>query len=397
MPPLYRSKHGDMLSLSTMLKNAALLSLLSFFISINAIAAEKRGLFISAITAAEVTALPRYINAVKKATSPSYSSTINSYVFSPISSNKGFAHRSLDSLLPIIKDSDEIYIGTNWMSNSELHLQDTYCGQLVFNKTFAEADAQASARVAEEFVQRYPNVNFSWYVTAENFLNHLALGCHAGDAWNNTYVDGPTLSKALGKYLNTWTRALNDVKLSNHFLWSPSCPETSYRTTSNMSRVYRAKLLEGLVILLNEVPLLDTLVLQDAIGKASNVSIQGDIQYGVVANDTILHANMAQEAMVRVGRGERRVRINMEMFIRSGRRIPASAIVDMVSDPIENNERVKEYNNAGFHLGPSWEIQDWYKQTIVGKNWTSKCRQWSPCKINSWAPPCCKQYSDMNT
>tara|TARA_B110000090_G_C13317023_1_gene421957 strand:- start:65 stop:1255 length:1191 start_codon:yes stop_codon:yes gene_type:complete len=374
----------------------------------------RRGLFISATTASEVTALPKYVAAAKaatKSTSPSSSgdTIISSFVLSPISSNKGFAHRALDALLPIIAKNnnshnnthnDSIYIGTNWRSNSELHMHDTYCGQLVFNETFAQADADDSARIATEFVARYPNVQFSWYITPENFLNHLAIGCQSSDLWNNTYVNGTTLSKALGQYLNTWTQALNKVKLSKHFLWSPSCPEISYRhngSNNSMVGVYRKKLLDGLVVLLNEAPLLDTLVIQDAIGKASNVSINGDVHYNVVAKDTLLHAQVAKEAMLLVGRGggegmaaaRSAVKINMEMFLRAGRRIPASEIVDMVSDPLENARRVEEYLVGGFHLGPSWEIQDWYKQTLIGKNWTSKCRQWTPCIHSKWAPPCC--------
>jgi hypothetical protein len=102
----------------------------------------------------------------------------------------------------------------------------------VFNETFAQADADDSARIATEFVTRYPNVPFSWYITPENFLNHLAIGCQSSDLWNNTYVNGTTLSKALGQYLNTWTQALNKVKLSKHFLWSPSCPEINKHPTA---------------------------------------------------------------------------------------------------------------------------------------------------------------------
>ena len=384
----------------------ALFLLLFFQILQTTVAENSRGLFISATTASEVTALPKYVAAARRATfSPSPDDTIiNSFVLSPISSKKGFAYRALDSLLPIIAknnndSSRRIYVGTNWRSNSELHMRDTYCGQLVFNETFAKADADDSARIATEFVTRYPNVHFSWYITPENFLNHLAVGCQSSELWNNTYVNGTTLSKALGKYLNTWTQALNKVKLSKHFLWSPSCPETSYRNNaSNYSTVvYKKKLLDGLVVLLKEAPLLDTLVIQDAIGKASNVSINGDVHYNVVAKDTLLHAKVAKEAMLLVGRGGEEgmavarsaVKINMEMFLRAGRRIPASDIVDMVSDPLENARRVEEYLVGGFHLGPSWEIQDWYKQTLIGKNWTSKCRQWTPCIHSEWAPPCC--------
>lgn len=126
------------------------------------VAENSRGLFISAITASEITALPRYVAAAKAAAATSFPSSsddtiISSFVLSPISSNKGFAYRALDALLPIIsKNNSSIYIGTNWRSNSELHMHDTYCGQLVFNKTFAQADADDSARIATEFVTRYP-------------------------------------------------------------------------------------------------------------------------------------------------------------------------------------------------------------------------------------------------
>ena len=63
--------------------------------------------------------------------------------------------------------------------------------------------------------------------------------------------------------------------------------------------------------------ILDMLVLQDAIGKASNVSKDGRINYGVQAEDAIFHAQAAQEAVDKAS-GPRRapVQLNMEMFLR---------------------------------------------------------------------------------
>eukprot|EP01043_Picozoa_sp_COSAG02_P115263 COSAG02_NODE_51618_length_313_cov_0.677570_1_plen_82_part_01 len=63
---------------------------------------------------------------------------------------------------------------------------------------------------------------------------------------------------------------------------------------------YRARLVQGLSILLQEAPLVDTLVLQDSIGKASNVSRDGTVRYGVTAADAIFHAEAAQEAVEQV-------------------------------------------------------------------------------------------------
>eukprot|EP01046_Picozoa_sp_COSAG06_P042564 COSAG06_NODE_5440_length_3481_cov_3.278533_2_plen_422_part_00 len=375
-------------------------------------AAAGRGLFISGTTAAEVTALPHYIAAVRRAMSTphnvsSSSAFIHSFAISPITRDSGIgsgaitAERSLHALIPMIADSGasgaQIFIGTNWPSNIE-HLPDTYCGQLAYNASFAAADATASARVAATFVAQFPHLNFSWYITAENFLHYLALGCEA-KAWGDRHVDGLTLSRALGRYLHAWTSALHAVYPAAHFLWSPSCPEAPMRhgiSTANgtfiSAATYRASFVRGLSTLLEEAPLLDTLVIQDAIGKASNVSRDGTIRYGVVAADTVFHAQAAQEAVdhVATSRGSPmpRVQINMEMFLRAGRRVPSKDIADLAADPLENQRRMASYNAAGFALGPSWEMHYWNKQLELGSNWTSECRP-LPCKVNAWAPPCC--------
>ncbi len=373
-----------------------------------------RGLFISGTTAAEVTALPHYIAAVQRATSSPHnvsgsSAFIRSFVFSPITRDSGSgsgtitAGRSLHTLIPMIQAAGsggaQIFIGTNWPSNLE-HLPDTYCGQLAFNESFAAADAAASARVAATFVAQFPQLNFNWYITPENFLHYLALGCEA-KAWGGKHVDGQTLSRSLGRYLHTWTSALHDVYPAAHFLWSPSCPESPMRqgiSTANGSFIsaaaYRARLVQGLSILLQEAPLVDTLVLQDSIGKASNVSRDGTVRYGVTAADAIFHAEAAQEAVEQVAttRGSpiARIQINMEMFLRAGHRVPSKDIVDLAADPQENQQRMAIYNAARFALGASWEMHYWNKQLELGGNWTTKCRP-LPCSTNAWAPPCCRE------
>jgi hypothetical protein len=373
-----------------------------------------RGLFISGTTAAEVTALPHYIAAVQRATSSPHnvsgsSAFIRSFVFSPITRDSGSgsgtitAGRSLHTLIPMIQAAGsggaQIFIGTNWPSNLE-HLPDTYCGQLAFNESFAAADAAASARVAATFVAQFPQLNFNWYITPENFLHYLALGCEA-KAWGGKHVDGQALSRSLGRYLHTWTSALHDVYPAAHFLWSPSCPESPMRqgiSTANGSFIsaaaYRARLVQGLSTLLQEAPLVDTLVLQDSIGKASNVSRDGTVRYGVTAADAIFHAEAAQEAVEQVAttRGSpiARIQINMEMFLRAGHRVPSKDIVDLAADPQENQQRMAIYNAARFALGASWEMHYWNKQLELGGNWTTKCRP-LPCSTNAWAPPCCRE------
>jgi hypothetical protein len=362
-----------------------------------------QGLFISGDTAAEVTALPHYEKAVQRALSAphnqsSSSEFISSFVISPITRDSGgviSTGRALEKLVPMMQQAKaDIFIGTNWLSNMIQKVPDTYCGQLVFNQSFSAADVADSAKVASNFVRKFPNLNFSWYITPESFIEYFAMGCQS-KVWK-THVPALTLARAMGRHLDAWTRALRDVHPAAHFLWSPSCPESVLRhgfRAGNGSGVtaaaYRAKLIAGLKALLDEAPLLDMLVLQDSVGKASNVSHDGRIKYGVTADDAIWHAKAAQEAVdAAAGPARAKVQLNMEMFLRAGRRVPSALIVDLPADPAENCKRVAKYHSAGLTLGPSWEIGYWERQQELGKNWTSTCRQ-PPCKNSSTAPPCC--------
>ena len=161
------------------------------------------------------------------------------------------------------------------------------------------------------------------------------------------------LTKHWGDFLSKWTTALAAVKPHTRILWSPAAPE-SPRRTANTSDLYAANLTASLQAISNAAPLLTDIVIQDSVGKASNASTPGVIHYPVGCLDASWHALTARSALRNVSVG-----INMEMFLRKGRRVPASAIVDLPANPMEMRAREGCYAEQGLTLGPSWEASFW--------------------------------------
>lgn len=56
------------------------------------------------------------------------------------------------------------------------------------------------------------------------------------------------------------------------------------------------------------------------------------------------------------------VSINMEIFLRAGRRQPPSAIIDLPAEPNEVERREVCYAAQGHRIGPSWEASFWHRQ-----------------------------------
>eukprot|EP01047_Picozoa_sp_COSAG01_P078260 COSAG01_NODE_14395_length_1459_cov_45.384559_1_plen_115_part_10 len=57
-------------------------------------------------------------------------------------------------------------------------------------------------------------------------------------------------------------------------------------------------------------------------------------------------------------------KVNFEIFVRAGRRVPAKDIVEMPEDPEENNRQVASYHAAGPKVGPSWKMSYWNHQQL---------------------------------
>ena len=74
-------------------------------------------------------------------------------------------------------------------------------------------------------------------------------------------------------------------------------------------------------------------------------------------DDAAFHANITRAALPAV-----EVKINVEIFLRAGQRVPSSSIIDLPADPREIERREVCYNAQGLGIGPSWEASYWYSQ-----------------------------------
>ena len=231
-------------------------------------------------------------------------------------------------------------------------------GQVVFNKTFTKEAIEISTAAAKAFVTRFPDApSFAWYISPEQFLNYLAEGCFSS-VWGRQ-VERTVVAAAWADFLGAWTAGLAGVKPGTRILWSPAAPEVSKRSSNaTAAAMYADGLTASLRTIAAAVPLLDTIVVQDSIGKASNASNPSNISYPVNCLDASWHANITHAAFDGITEGMF-VGINMEMFLRKGHRVPASAIVDLAADPRELREREVCYNEQGLTIGPSWDARFW--------------------------------------
>ena len=126
-----------------------------------------------------------------------------------------------------------------------------------------------------------------------------------------------------------------------------------------ISDVYAATLGASLRTIAESASLLTDLAIQDSVGKASNASTPGRIDYPVGCLDTAFHANISKAAFTAHPALNITTTVNVERFLRKGHRVPASAIVDLPGDPWELRRREVCYAAQGLALGPSWEARYW--------------------------------------
>jgi hypothetical protein len=317
----------------------------------------------SAATAnASDSALDAYLQAATLAcnTTPWNLSTapehIKSVAIQAVGNEHGDLYTSaLDRLVPVLRCVPRLYIGTSIPSGN-----DVYCGDVVNNVSFTNRAIQASATAARAFVERYPTAPpFDWYISPEQFLNTLGEGCSPKQR-EQPHIGAAELAAAWGKFLGAWTRALAAVRPGTRVLWSPAAPE-SPRRGSNASAFYAAALGASLRTIAAAAPLLTDLAIQDSVGKASNASSPGHIDYAVGCLDAAWHANISKAALSLPPAFNVSTTVNMELFLRKGHRSPPSAIVDLPAEPYEARSREVCYAAHGLEIGPSWEARYWLR------------------------------------
>jgi hypothetical protein len=326
-----------------------------------------KGLFMSAAAGnASDSALEAYLQSVKLAchatpwnlsSSPEH---ITSVAIQAVGDVHGKLYTSaLDRLIPALGCVPRLYIGTSIPRGSDL-----YCADVVNNASFTQGAIEASAAAARAFVERYPAAQpFDWYISPEQFLNHLAEGCspkpqqHHHRNHHRQHISATELAAAWGKFLEAWTAALAAVRPGTRVLWSPAAPESPIASSGRSA--YATALADSLRTIASSAPLLTDLAIQDSVGKASNASTPGHIEYAVGCLDAAWHANISKAAFAALPTLNVSTTVNMELFLRKGRRSPPSAIIDLPAEPYEARRREICYADNGLELGPSWEARFW--------------------------------------
>ena len=336
------------------------------------LSAASKGLFMSAAAAnASDVALQEYLRAAALAcgsapynlsTSPQH---ISSVAVQAVADTDGALYTAaLDRMMPALARFPQLYVGTSIPRGA-----DFYCAD-VLNASFVSEAVEASAAAARAFVGRYAPLlpaSFAWYVSPEQFLNHLAEGCTPKQLQQQPprqqqqprrAISASELSAAWGSFLRAWTQALAAARPGTRILWSPAAPE-SVRRGTNGSAAYAAALGASLRSIATAAPLLTDIAVQDSVGKASNATIAGHIVYPVGCADAAWHANISRSALAAPPARNVTTTVNMELFLRKGHRLPPSAIVDLPAEPYEARRREVCYAEQGLDLGPCWEARYW--------------------------------------
>ena len=325
------------------------------------LSASSKGLFMSAAAAnASDIALQEYLRAAALAcgsapynlsTSPQH---IGSVAVQAAADTDGALYAAaLDRMMPALARFPQLYVGTSIPRGA-----DFYCAD-VLNTSFVSAAVAASATAARAFVDRYAPLlpaSFAWYISPEQFLNHLAEGCTPKQ--QQQHISASELSAAWGSFLRAWTQALAAARPGTRILWSPAAPE-SVRRGTNGSAAYAATLGASLRSIATAAPLLTDIAVQDSVGKASNATIAGHIVYPVGCADAAWHANISRSALAAPPARNVTTTVNMELFLRKGHRLPPSAIIDLPAEPYEARRREVCYAEQGLDLGPCWEARYW--------------------------------------
>ena len=328
------------------------------------LSAASKGLFMSAAAAnASDVALQEYLRAAALAcgTSPYNLSTspqhVGSVAVQAVADTDGALYAAaLDRMMPALVRFPQLYVGTSIPRGA-----DFYCAD-VLNASFVSEAVEASATAALAFVDRYAPLlpaSFAWYISPEQFLNHLAEGC-TPKLPPRRAISASELAAAWGSFLRAWTQALAAARPGTRILWSPAAPE-SVRRGTNGSAAYAAALGASLRRIATAAPLLTDIAVQDSVGKASNASVAGHIAYPVGCPDAAWHANISRFALAAPPARNVTTRVNMELFLRKGHRLPPSAIVDLPAEPYEARRREVCYAEQGLELGPCWEARYWLR------------------------------------
>jgi hypothetical protein len=169
--------------------------------------------------------------------------------------------------------------------------------------------------------------------------------------------------------LGNITREMSALRAGD-IMWSPSVRE--HHGYMGQWTAFEA----GWSRFFQQVPMLNRLVIQDAIGKASTLSPNPLLQlasysnytvnYGVTCEDVAPYVHHLQAAATAAAAHHLHVGVNMELFIRTG-----SKRGNVPGDPYEIERREECYRHAGVPIGPCFEIRFWFRSLYEQVKYTN--------------------------
>lgn len=234
-------------------------------------------------------------------------------------------------------------------------LGDSYCEGVANNASHRAAivnDAVLGARWVNQNIPKSNRYGFGWYISHEAWIDYWGTGCNDGQGG----ASAAAVAAGYAEMLRNITQEMNVLR-PGHVMWSPSVREQHGYAgqwsafEDQWRQFFRA------------VPLLTDLVIQDAIGKASNLQPNPNlgsvghsnysVSYGVTCEDVSPYVHHLQAA----ADGQNpEVAVNMELFIRTG-----SKRGNVPGDPFEIERREQCYIMHDVAIGPCFEVRFWYR------------------------------------
>eukprot|EP01048_Picozoa_sp_COSAG05_P009777 COSAG05_NODE_823_length_7122_cov_13.546917_5_plen_469_part_00 len=235
---------------------------------------------------------------------------------------------------------------------------DSYCEGIGNNASHRAAivnDAVQGAKWVTQHIAESQLYNFGWYITHEAWVDYWGTGCDDGQGG----AAAAAVVTGYAEMVGNITREMSALRPGD-IMWSPSVRE--HHGYMGQWAAFEA----GWSRFFRQVPLLNRLVIQDAIGKASTLSPNPlrqrasysnyTVNYGVTCEDVAPYVHHLQAAATAAAAQDLHVGVNMELFVRTGLKRG-----NVPGDPYEIERREECYRQHGVAIGPCFEIRFWFR------------------------------------
>lgn len=181
----------------------------------------------------------------------------NLVIINQFNKNGELNEKLLDQVQPFYKCFDNIFFSIDskkWDRKSR-DWKDTKYYNAVLDKNFLDENIRSSLVNAENIKNKYPNLNFNWYISYEANLN---------------YFTDDRIKDGYKYYLKNLSESLYRIKKAN-ILWSPAF----WMPYNKVSIKQKNKLTDNLNDLFKNTPKITWLHFQDFLGQTSSISCMG--------------------------------------------------------------------------------------------------------------------------